>query len=270
MRAEQASPSDGEPKLKSRTEVASGYPKRELPTERIDGWSNEYSDYKPAQYTSDKVIEQSGRTADPEDIASVIGDGFQGSQYKAVHNSQGYPLNPFGPTGIEGRGLLYKWGVNFTADPIVTRNNPESGQLEMVAIKRAGESGTGQWAIPGGFVEAGDSVSATLAKEFKEEGLQGNDEKEIDSVGERVLELLQEAPIVYRGFVDDPRTTDNAWIETTAAHLHLSEDLASKLKLEAGDDADSIQWMALTTENVGALYASHKELVKLALEQLSS
>lgn len=31
------------------------------------------------------------------------------------------PLNPFGRTGITGRGLLGRWGPNHAADPIVTR-----------------------------------------------------------------------------------------------------------------------------------------------------
>lgn len=31
------------------------------------------------------------------------------------------PINPAGRTGIIGRGLLGRWGVNHAADPIVTR-----------------------------------------------------------------------------------------------------------------------------------------------------
>lgn len=32
-----------------------------------------------------------------------------------------YPLNVAGRTGLIGRGLLGRWGVNHAADPIVTR-----------------------------------------------------------------------------------------------------------------------------------------------------
>lgn len=31
------------------------------------------------------------------------------------------PLNPFGRTGVKGRGLLGRWGPNHAADPIVTK-----------------------------------------------------------------------------------------------------------------------------------------------------
>lgn len=33
----------------------------------------------------------------------------------------GVPMNPFGRTGIKGRGLLGRWGPNHAADPIVTK-----------------------------------------------------------------------------------------------------------------------------------------------------
>lgn len=44
----------------------------------------------------------------------------------------GKPLNPKGRTGLQGRGLLGKWGPNHAADPIVTRwkmNNSKSKVL---------------------------------------------------------------------------------------------------------------------------------------------
>ena len=28
------------------------------------------------------------------------------------------------------------------------------------------------------------------------------------------------ASVIYRGYVDDPRNTDNAWVETTCYHFH--------------------------------------------------
>lgn len=41
----------------------------------------------------------------------------------------GRPLNPFGRTGLIGRGLLGRWGPNHAADPIITRwKRDENGQ----------------------------------------------------------------------------------------------------------------------------------------------
>lgn len=36
-------------------------------------------------------------------------------------DSERRPLNPYGRTGIVGRGLLGRWGPNHAADPIVTK-----------------------------------------------------------------------------------------------------------------------------------------------------
>ena len=67
---------------------------------------------------------------------------------------------------MRGRGLLGKWGPNQAADPIVTRYHPDTNKLQVVAIRR---KDTGQWAIPGGMVDDGEAVSATVRREFIEE-----------------------------------------------------------------------------------------------------
>ena len=94
--------------------------------------------------------------------------------------SDGRPLNVKGRTGLSGRGVLGKWGPNHAADPVVTRwSKAENGArkveeatgrpvLEFVCIQRRD---TGLWAIPGGMVDPGERVSATLKREFMEEAL---------------------------------------------------------------------------------------------------
>ena len=68
---------------------------------------------------------------------------------------------------MHGRGLLGKWGPNHAADPIVTRFDPgRPDQLQVVAIKR---KDTGDWALPGGMVDSGETVSLTVKREFEEE-----------------------------------------------------------------------------------------------------
>ena len=40
---------------------------------------------------------------------------------------------------------------------------------------------------------------------------------------------------VYRGYVDDPRNTDNSWMETVAVNFHdETGELVGKLQLQAG------------------------------------
>ena len=147
-----------------------------------------------------------------------------------IDSLSGLPMNPVGRTGISNRGLLGRYGPNHAADLIATRWRRTNGEiavdilgrgiLEFVSVQR---KDTGQWAIPGGMVEPGDNISFTLKKEFGEEALSVLEV----TAEERVLiknnldVLFHDGSVlVYRGYVDDPRNTDNAWIETVAVHVH--------------------------------------------------
>ena len=76
-------------------------------------------------------------------------------------------------------------------------------------------------------------------------------------------ELFASGQVVYRGYVDDPRNTDHAWMETTAFHFHCNAECARVLKLEAGDDAAAVTWLDVDSDEprYANLYASHKATV---------
>ena len=78
-----------------------------------------------------------------------------------------------------------------------------------------------------------------------------------------VDQLFANGKQVYRGYVDDPRATDHAWMETTAFHFHCNAELGSMLPLKAGDDAKAVTWLDVSSdeERYEHLYASHKEWV---------
>ena len=182
------------------------------------------------------------------------------------------PRNPRGRTGLAGRGLLGKWGPNHAADPIVTRLHPATNQLQMVAIER--KDMPGQWAIPGGMVDEGELVSVAVKREFIEEA--GNI-SESDEAKQAFVDAINHlfskgGHVVYRGYVDDPRTTDNAWIETTAFHFHCPPELGDKLPLGAGDDANRAIWLDVnpaTEERYANLYASHRQWVDRVAETIA-
>lgn len=197
-----------------------------------------------------------GGWADPEDYPSD--PDFKANTKKSFlgelkFDENGRPLNPMGETGINGRGWLGKWGVNLAADPIITRENPQSGNREMLAIRR---KDNGMWAVPGGMVDDGDSVSTTLEKEFREEaGI------------ELPKGFLGNAETIYEGYSDDPRNTNNAWIETVAKWKHLDprnkvEKLIANMEPVAGDDAAKAEWKPCTADFANTTYASHPELIK--------
>lgn len=133
----------------------------------------------------------------------------------------------------------------------------------MLAIQRRDN---GMMAIPGGMVDAGERIASTLKRELIEETLNNATESDI----EKVIKFLDENCVeIYKGYVDDPRNTDNAWMETTACNFHDStgEALASII-YEAGDDAQNVKWLDVNS-NI-TLYANHKDFVKQVVDKLDA
>ena len=164
----------------------------------------------------------------------------------------GEPLNPKGRTGICGRGGLYLWGPNHAADLLLTRFNAETKSLEALLIQRK----SGQWAIPGGMLDPGESALQAAVRELKEEaGIS-------TTPPQRMWEL-------HRGYVDDPRNTDNAWMETVVFHEHLGSVYPGhNSEPTAGSDANAAKWRPLTKELINGLYASHPDFLTEGLSIL--
>uniref|UniRef100_A0A8C1D377 Transient receptor potential cation channel, subfamily M, member 2 n=1 Tax=Cyprinus carpio carpio TaxID=630221 RepID=A0A8C1D377_CYPCA len=96
----------------------------------------------------------------------------------------GFGRNPGGRTGIRGKGALKSLGPNHILHPVLTRwRDAEHKVLEFLAVWEEAEK---HWALPG----------------------------RLHSMC--VFSVMQ----VYKGYVDDSRNTDNAWIETTIVTLH--------------------------------------------------
>lgn len=73
-------------------------------------------------------------------------------------------------------------------------------------------------------MDPGEEVSATLKREFGEEALGG---KTID-----MGKVWKNGKRLYAGYVDDPRNTDNAWMETVVVSFHDYESVMDDVKLE--------------------------------------
>ncbi|XP_064425375.1 ADP-ribose pyrophosphatase, mitochondrial isoform X1 [Latimeria chalumnae] len=254
--------------------------RHEVPDCKVS-WSVEWLEYRPPEHTNQAVL--AGPVwADPHisegsepplqfnvEENDVNRKSFEGS-YEVI---DGRPRNPFGRTGLKGRGLLGRWGPNHAADPIITRwkrnggvarvTHPVSGHpiLQFVSIQRRD---SGEWAIPGGMVDPGEKISMTLKREFGEEALNmlKKSEQEKRELQEKLQKLFsQEHLEVYKGYVDDPRNTDNAWIETVAINYHdESGEILEQLALEAGDDAGKVKWVDMDQDL--KLYASHVQFIE--------
>ena len=158
---------------------------------------------------------------------------------------EGRPLHPhldeIGPLPT-GKGAYWGWGPNYTADPIVitTEYRPR-----VLLIHR---NDTGDLALPGGFVDA-EELSEPIKASYRE------------LEEETGLVLTTDGKLVYQGIVNDPRTTANAWPETSAYLFNVAEPLP----VQAGDDAKEAGWYFID-ELPETLYGSHAALIQAALE----
>ncbi|XP_076650855.1 ADP-ribose pyrophosphatase, mitochondrial [Halictus rubicundus] len=255
----------------------------EVPENKVP-WTVEFLKYKPVKHTASVL--RGKPWADPE-----IGDPLFKPKWNSLDghvnrksfngdyiiDENGYPLNPVGRTGIIGRGILGRWGPNHAADPIVTcwkRNTSKELEinkcsnkpiLQFVAIQRRD---SGEWAIPGGMVDPGETVSTTLKREFMEEALNFIEKDEIsrNELERSLKDFFEKGEEIYKGYVDDPRNTDNAWMETIATNFHDNDSsIVGQIALMSGDDACNVKWMDI--DGKLNLYANHSEFIKRTVQK---
>jgi 8-oxo-dGTP diphosphatase len=108
-----------------------------------------------------------------------------------------------------------------TVDVVLATRETSS---RVLLIKRAKDPFAGRWALPGGFVDEGESLADAARRELKEEtGL---------TLGE--LEQLYAA--------GDPGRDPRGW---TVSVVFLTRVDAKALKPKAGDDAKRVKWFPL-------------------------
>jgi len=247
-------------------------------------WDTDFPEYNPPSYTAPSVAkgpvwadkEYDGKTCISTfncfDEALKVNRVSHLGVYKIIN---GLPQNPVGRTGITGRGLLGRYGPNHAADPIVTRwevdedgnvlNINKKPVLQFIAVCRLD---TGDWAIPGGMVDPGEHVSRTLKREFSEEVLfaGSNAATNKEEITARISYLFASGGVeVFRGYCDDIRNTDCAWMETVAMNFHDKDSsVFNGVDLKAGDEASGAQWKRID-RNL-KLYASHEDYIKKVAE----
>ncbi|XP_052804145.1 transient receptor potential cation channel subfamily M member-like 2 isoform X2 [Mya arenaria] len=260
-----------------------------VPDDKVS-WDTAYPEYSPNIYTAPVVLSRP-QWADPDimhmkpqsrmDTISCFNDydqvfgvnrkSFLGT-YKVV---DGLPINPKGRTGLQSRGLLGRWGPNIAGDPVVSRWKVDADgnkvmlegkpALEFVAVLRTDNQ---QWALPGAIMPTEESRPADhLQGEFTQEAL--GSLKSNKSYQKKLTKLWKKGVKIYEGYADDPRNTDNAWLETKAFNYHDDEgDILRFFSLRAGENVSLASW--LTVSHKLAMHGSHLYLVKLAAERLGA
>ncbi|XP_045357135.1 transient receptor potential cation channel subfamily M member 2 isoform X3 [Leopardus geoffroyi] len=223
-----------------------------VPNEKVP-WETAFLIYDPPFYTDDRkdrgLVDPVGNALEPLSGISynaVDGPIDRRSFHGAYVVQDGLPLNPMGRTGLRGRGSLCCFGPNHTLQPVITRWRRNQGgaicrksikkMLEVLVVKH---SLSEHWALPGGSREPGDILPRKLKQVLRRE------------FWSSFQNLLTQGTEVYRGYVDDPRNTDNAWIETVAVSIHFSDQ----------SDMDLKRLNSVVDRRI-PLYANHKTILQ--------
>ncbi|XP_075855178.1 transient receptor potential cation channel subfamily M member 2 isoform X1 [Microcebus murinus] len=247
------------------------YPSRRVtrfpvPNEKVP-WETEFPIYKPPFYSAErKDAAATDPVGDvPELLSEISFNAVDGqTDRRSFHGPYavrgGLPLNPMGRTGLRGRGSLSYFGPNHALHPVVTRwRRNEDGAICRKSIKKMLEvlvvkvPHSELWALPGGSPEPGETLPRKLKQILQQESWPSFEN------------LLKHSTEVYKGYMDDPRNTDNAWIETVAVSIHFQDQNDLELKrlnsnLHPHDRGVSIRWQVV--DKRVPLYANHKTLLQ--------
>lgn len=251
-------PAAPRPHVVCREQTPAGWPARAAIVPPAFAPDSTAGDYHPSHFDRPRPPSAyhaspiSSTQPDPADH-SRIDFGLRRSLFAPLHfDAAGRPLNPIGPTGICGRGDLWRWGPNHSVTVVVTRTAPD-GTTEFASILRRDVR---EWSVIGGFRDPDDrSFDRAAARECAEETglvLPPHD-------GRRIC----------AAYLDNNRNTDNAWIENWAYHWHLPYADTLRSPLCAGDDAVDVRWAPATPEHAAELFASSGYILLHAVQQLT-
>ncbi|XP_029457602.1 transient receptor potential cation channel subfamily M member 2-like [Rhinatrema bivittatum] len=192
-----------------------------VPDEKVP-WMVEFEVYNPPFYIAERADRGSAGPlhdacgTSPELTCRSSGGLIAGqSAAPAYLVKDGLPLNPMGRTGLRGIGSLRWYGPNRSLHAVLTRwkrntngmicRKDSKKMLEVLVIKHKSSE---HWYLPGGTLGQGEKLPSKLKEILKRE------------FWEEFQSLQAQGTRVFQGYLDDPRNTDNAWIETLAVNIH--------------------------------------------------
>lgn len=229
---------------------------------------------KPRTYTDRSVLKgilEGAAWADPTMDPAEI-DWDERLKYAAIpfEVRNGRPINPRESTGVRyGRNELGHWGEQLCADVLALAGTP-AGERYALMVER--DDGHG-WALPGGYIDPGESPRAAAIRELDEE-------TGLERLSGMDLVLCMEYmrwPTWHESeprYVSDPRASDEAWMVTVLCTLDLGtvEELPP---VEGGDDATRAEWIGASSYEVlaadvaktygGIVFPAHVDILTAAL-----
>ncbi|XP_062832545.1 transient receptor potential cation channel subfamily M member 2 isoform X1 [Anolis carolinensis] len=239
-----------------------------VPDEKVP-WEIEFEIYNPLFYSPEsqenavpEFLRDSLDNLSKINFNTMDGDINRQSFHGTYLVEDGLPLNPMGRTGMRGQGILRFFGPNHALHPVVTRwrRNVDGSiyrknlkkMLEVLVVKFPFSE---HWALPGGSLVPGEALPQKLKRVLRRE------------FWPQFQKLLNQGTEIYKGYMDDPRNTDNAWIETVAINVHFEDHNDVEMKrmnsfLQGCDLEVTARWQVV--DKRVPLYMNHKELLQKA------
>eukprot|EP00912_Choanoflagellata_sp_UC4_P002423 UC4_evm1s1532 len=210
--------------------------KRDLVEDHEVSWNIPCNGYRPRTYTAPEISAASHNVDRPSEVRTEytfndIDNRIDRTSYNGEYRLEaatGLPLNPFGRTGINGRGLLPRFGPNHEVLVVCTRCRSEPSGMPKIEILSDGSN------IPRGRVECGeitpdDFIEIFASQKFPLSSLE---------------DVFLSAKLIYKGYWDDERNTDNAWVEMVVVQFNDDND-GVFASLEPVENA-KLSWRTLT------------------------
>nr|KAG5696074.1 hypothetical protein BaRGS_017186 [Batillaria attramentaria] len=157
----------------------------------------DYEDYDPVEYTSDQVL-ANPLYADSVNLIALAWRVVLDAGFLRVCNNSNW------------------WKYDEKGKCVVLDGKPV---LEFIAVKRADNK---MWAIPGAITLPGEQCWDILTKYFTLEALGSlmDDPKLRQDIERRLYALSKKGQELYKGYADDARNTDNAWLGQALMLFH--------------------------------------------------
>lgn len=117
--------------------------------------------------------------------------------------------------------------------------------LQVLLIQRKNEPFRGKWAIPGGFVDKGETLERAAAREMYEET------------------NVKDVPLYQFHTFGDPGRDPRGWTISVAFYSIVEKE---KVNIKAMDDAQNINWFSIN--NLPELAFDHNKIINVALSNL--
>jgi ADP-ribose pyrophosphatase len=239
--------------LKIRGERPSSYPPRYRVSIDEASWALKCSEYSPPYHVDPSVLEndyiqKTSGWADPESFDNLPPDR-RPSGYKHK-DDEGRPLHPRGRTGIAGRGLLGRWGPNLAVSAIVLREDPKSGQFEiLLGTKERDHALT----LPKGFVKPSEEPKEAMRRVLEQDC--------------GWLPHIEDGESIFEGYSYDPRQTDHAWVEICVFLLHYETDAVPPL-FRAGGEFEEVTWRPLDPKTINSVRHGQAHFIRDVIKLL--